>query len=201
VRQTETIRVVAIVGGHGEVEAVPALVKKLSKAKVLHSDISPLRFKEDQFLKFGREFKRFCSIAANKARQLNPQGRVLIFLDADDQARCPATVAPMVAKLFSEEHSDVEVLVCMMKREFETMFIYAADSIAGSIDLPSNLVPPPEPDSIRGAKEWLTKQMPRGQSYSETSHQKTLVEVADIEALLRCPSVARIHRHFSAWLG
>lgn len=194
------LKVISIVGGHGEVTAVPELIRKLSNFQI-ENDGNPIRCKEDSFLQLGAEFTKFCSLAANKARQLDPVARVLIFVDADDEGQCPAMVAPRVISEFKKLHPDIEVLVCMMKREFETMFLFCADSLAGISHLPKDIAPPVSPEAIRGAKEWLSGQMGGSHTYRETQHQLEFVRHASVDDLMKCPSVARIHRHFSDWLS
>ena len=69
----------------------------------------------------------------------------------------------------------------LAKREFEAWFLAAAESLAGYHDLSDSLVPPVDPEAIRGAKEWLGAKM-AGKAYKETSDQATFAANFDMKA-------------------
>jgi predicted GTPase len=53
------------------------------------------------------------------------------------------------------------------------------------------IVAPDDPESIRGAKEWLTRHMERGRSYSETLDQPSFAARFDLQAARALPSFSK----------
>jgi hypothetical protein len=82
-------------------------------------------------------------------------------------------------------HNDLPIAVVLAEKEFEAWFLAAAESLRGKRGLPRNLQPPKNPESIRGAKEWLSKKMNPERVYSETTDQPALTAEFDME-LARC---------------
>ncbi len=84
------LAIAPIVEGHGEVEAVPLLIRRVAAmvAPELQMRIPrPIRVKRDDVVKTG-QLERAIELAA---RQSGSTGAVFILLDADD---CPAQLAP-----------------------------------------------------------------------------------------------------------
>lgn len=181
------IRIASIVEGHSEVMSLPILFRRLTAAWVVAAPIdfpTPIRIKREQFLHRQTEFNRYVELAALKA---GVGGRVLILLDADDD--CPATLGPEVLAQARAVRCDVPFRVVLAKREFEAWFIAAAESLG----LPPGHPKPPDPEAIRGAKEWVGANLLRG-SYSETRHQPSLTSNFDLEAAQRAPSFGKFCR-------
>ncbi len=171
-----------IVEGHGEVEAVPILIRRIAEVEALgvFPDVRrPIPVGRDKFLK-PNETNRYVEIAA---RQSGPDGRILILLDADDD--CPRDLAPRILHRAIEARSDRRIQVVLAQREYEAWFLAAADSLAGKRGLRDDITAPGGPESVRGAKEWLTRQMPRGRSYRETLDQPALTKEFDLERARR----------------
>jgi hypothetical protein len=92
--------------------------------------------------------------------------------------------------------------------EFEAWFLAAATSLAGQRGLRADLVPPPEPEAKRGAKEWLAANRTDGYAYSETTDQAALAAVFDLDQARRADSfdkcfrdVERLLREVQGWQG
>jgi hypothetical protein len=51
--------------------------------------------------------------------------------------------------------------------------------------LPNNLVPPPDPESIRDAKEWMASRMAGGGTSTETLGQPALTALFDLDQATR----------------
>jgi hypothetical protein len=124
------------------------------------------------------------------ARQVGPGGAILILLDADDD--CPATLGPQLRARALAHRSDRLVFVVLAKREFESWFIAAAESLAGKRTLNTVLPWVPEPENIHGAKEWLGVNMAPERGYSETLDQPAFAAEMDIEMAARAPSFAKL---------
>jgi hypothetical protein len=104
----------------------------------------------------------------------------------------------MAPELFERVRSVIghlPVALVLAKCEFEAWFLAAADSLRGKRGLPADLAPPPDPEGVRGAKEWLASHMPRGQRCSETLDQPALAAVFNLEsARQRSPSFRKFCR-------
>lgn len=85
--------IVPIVEGHGELEALPLLLRRIVSecdAESVPSVNPPIRIKAGSFLRDEDYFARFISLAAAKAAKR--EGTVLILLDCEDD--CPAELGP-----------------------------------------------------------------------------------------------------------
>ncbi|MCB9831681.1 MAG: DUF4276 family protein [Planctomycetes bacterium] len=188
---------VAIVEGHGEVKALPALIRRIARevgeAEVAVS--SPIRGKRNKLLKEG-ELERLVELAARQTSD----GGILILLDADDD--CPKQLAGALLQRARSARSDREIRVVIAKHEFEAWFLAGAESLAGICGLPETLEAPEDPEALRDAKGWLRKKMPPERCYSETVDQKELVGHLDLDlARRRSPSFAKLCRDLGALLG
>ncbi len=182
------MRIGIIVEGHGEVEAFPILVRRLLARQCI-TDVEiprPFRLPRGKMLKQD-ELARAVEMMARKTA---PGGALLILLDADDD--CPAQLGPRVFEEVEQARRDRPLSVVVAKREFEAWFLGAAESLRGQRGLPSDLVAPESPESVRDAKGWLDSRMPRG--YSETLDQPALASVFDLDAAEMVPSFAKLKR-------
>lgn len=87
-----------------------------------------------------------------------------------------------------------DVSVIIAKREFETWFLTAAQSLGGLRGLCEGLTAPRDPEAIRGAKEWLSRNMVPGKKYSPTVDQTALVAKMDLTVARSCKSFDRLCR-------
>ena len=153
-------RIVTIVEGHGEVEAVPVLLRRIARqvAPAAALDVPrPIRVKRNRLLREG-ELERAVGLAAAKAEA---HGCILILLDANGD--CPAQLAPIVLRRAVAARRDRDIRVVLAKMEYEAWFLAAAASLAGRLGLDEDIAPPPDPEAIRDAKGWLSGKMPPGQ--------------------------------------
>jgi hypothetical protein len=119
----------------------------------------------------------------------------LILLDADKD--CPANLAHSLLERCRKEHSDVLVSVVVAKCEYEAWFLAAAESLAGQGGLPADLSAPHDPESMRGAKEWLSLKMPRQVRYVETRHQKEFSRLIDLDQARTSRSFRKFEKEIS----
>ena len=188
--------VVPIIEGHGEVEAVPKLLHRITRSAGKQIAVNPpIRVKASSFCQCGSEFARFVELAANKARQT--QGIVLILLDCDDG--CPAETGSTLLAAARELRPDVQFLVNLAVREYETWLIYGAATLAGHAGLPEGLEIPDEPERFRDAKGWFAERM--GRKYVETQHQAEFTVRFDLEAAKRSPSFRRLYDRLVALIS
>jgi hypothetical protein len=187
-----SLSIACIVEGHGEVEAVPILIRRL--AAKLDPSLSiqvkpPLRVPRDRLVR-ANELERAVEFAA---RQVGKQGGILVLIDSDDD--CPAQLGPQLLARARKTRSDLPISVVLAKREFEAWFLASVESLRGKGGLPDDVIPPPDPESIRGAKEWLARHMIGTRTYSETLDQPKLAANFDPDqAALRSESFEKCRR-------
>lgn len=184
-------RIACIVEGHGELEAVPVVVRRIAQATNPRLAVQlghPLRIPKSRLVK-PSELERAVEIAA---RRVGVTGGILIVLDSDDG--CPAILGPELLERARRVRSDLPIRVVLAKREFEAWFLAAAESLRGRRGLAQDLNSPSDPESIRGAKEWLTAHMAEGQHYVETLDQSALAAVFDLERARRASSFDKFFR-------
>ena len=182
-----------IVEGHGEVEALPALLHRIAEAAGYRGQLivnTPWRVKSGSFLNDRNYFFKQVSLVADKAKGRN--GVVLVMLDSDDDRHCPATLGPDLLQRVLGIRADVPVLVSLAWREYETWFLTAARSLSGHAGLPASLEPPPTPDGIRGAKEWLGQRM--SDQYDPITPQLDFTKLFDLEQARANRSFDRLYR-------
>jgi hypothetical protein len=190
--------IASIVEGHGEVQAVPALVRRIAasgKPVVYPRILDPIRVRRSGVVKEG-ELERYVELAA---RKLGGDGGILILLDSDDD--CPAELGPHLLGRARATRSDLPIAVVLAKREYEAWFLAAAISLRGCCGLPDDLTAPPSPEEIRGAKEWLSDRMAGSQKYVETLHQLSLTLHFDLEAARAADSFDKCYREISRLLA
>jgi hypothetical protein len=181
-----------IVEGHGEIEALPALLHRIGRDVApdrLMRVNAPIRVKSGSFLNRPAELRRFVQLAALKAEAKN--GSVLILPDCDDG--CPAEIGPRVLAAGQAVRPDVPVFVALAYREYETWLIASAPALRGKQGLPDDLMPPQDPEGLRDAKGWLGKFMPAG--YDPIIHQCALTRQMDLDAARSIPSFERLYQH------
>jgi hypothetical protein len=172
-----SLPIACIVEGHGEVQAVPILIRRIAAAidPTLSVNVKPpLRISRSKLVR-DEELERAVEFAARKT---GGQGGVLILVDSDDD--CPAELGPQLLARAHKTRGNLPISVVLAKREFEAWFLAAAESLRGKRGLPDNLTPPPDPESIRGAKEWIARRMTGGSTYSETLDQPALTAIFDL---------------------
>lgn len=183
--------IVPIVEGQGEELAVKTLLRRLCTAYAANVGLginAPIRVKASSFVKDGEYFHKYVNLAAAKAKQEN--GVVFIFLDCEDA--CPAEMGPTLLKRAMETRNDVPYQVVLAHREYETWFLEAIESLRGLNGLPACVERPDKCEGIRGAKEWLGKQMK--QKYDPIIHQEIFTSKMDLEMASRNPSFNRLIR-------
>ena len=188
------MEIASIVEGDGEEEALPVLLRRIIEEFDVSSAWSirlhpPIR-RDRGLLVQESHLTHAVDLAA---RQLTGPGAILVLLDAD--ADCPAELAPKLFQWAQAVRSDRLISVVLAKVEYEAWFLAAVESLRGHRGLPDDLSAPPDPEAVSGAKEWLTRHMPRGRPYNPTSHQASFSAAIDLElARQRAPSFDKLCR-------
>jgi len=187
-----------VVEGHGDVEAVPVLVRRM--VQELDASLSPritrpVRTPRYKLVQQG-EIERAVALAAAAAGK---PCAVLVLVDAEDD--CPATLGPSLLTRARVPLGNVPVAVVLAKFEFEAWFLAAAESLSGHRGLRNNLVSPADPEAVRGAKEWLEQHMVGKHCYRETLDQAPLAARMDLDlARRRSPSFDKVWREIDRLL-
>ncbi len=189
-------RIATVVEGEGEVEALPILLRRIAGEHGLFVDTPrPIRIPRNRIVK-ADELERAIKLAAGQARD---NGHILVLLDADDD--CPAELAPHLLQRATDAQPGRPTWIVMAKSEYESWFVAAAQSIAGNRDIAPDALAPPDPESIRDAKGWISRQMPPGRTYRPTRDQAALTAVFDLDAARSAPSFDKLWRSVTALLG
>ena len=114
-------------------------------------------------------------------------------LDRDDETD-PLQLCNDLATHLQACRSDCTSIVVMPDREYEAWFLAAAESLRGQRGLRDDLTAPPNPEGIRGAKEWLVERAAGAKRYGEVADQAALTELFDMTAArANSPSFARAY--------
>ena len=175
-------RIVPIVEGPGDVEAVPALLWKLLAERGRY-DIqieTPQNAHGCGNLTTPGGIERFVQNAWTK----RDCGAVIVLVDADE--KCPIEMAADFSRRISAIGVRFPVGIVIAKCEYETWFLASLETIAGmplngGYGLPADLVYPGKVEERVGVKGWITKQFPDGRIYKETIHQAAMTKLIDPE--------------------
>jgi Domain of unknown function (DUF4276) len=189
-----TRRIAAIVEGHGEMRALPVLLRRIvaeSADASVAVDPAPWRIPRGTLLGSNeQELCRALDVLASPARS---GGGTLILFDGDDD--CPATLAPRFAQRVRRLRPDLAIGTVIAHREYEAWFLAAAASCAGHCGLAKDIADHPAPEAVADCKKWLTERMPRTSPYKETLHQAKLSAVFDWQRARRtAPSLDKLCR-------
>ena len=168
----------SIVEGQGDEEALPKLIYNIAIAigsGVYPIALRPYRIPRDILLNTPHALEDY---AASAIADAGPTDRLVILLDADDD--CPAELGPQLWRRVAGIVPRERVSVCIANREYETWFIASLETIAEPAGINPTTPAPPNVESIRGAKEWLSRRLPSGYPYKPTLHQAALSSAVDV---------------------
>jgi len=171
-------RIVPIVEGDGEVQAVPILLRRLTEwlSPDKWIDVAtPIRVHRDRFLQRDDEFRRHLLHAANKSGE---DGWLLILFDADDD--CPAELGQQTLARARACVPHRRISVVLPNREYEAWFLAAARSLDGKRGFRCDPREAIEAERPRNAKLWMTQHMPGG-TYHVMTDQAAFSAVMDLE--------------------
>jgi hypothetical protein len=161
----------SIVEGHGEVEAVPVLIRRIQAELSPGLDLRicrPWRIGRDKLIQAG-ELERAVELLA---RQLEAPRAILILIDAD--LDCPRDLGPNLLARARAARPDISSGVVLAKYEFEAWFLGAIESLRGRRGISQDAPPVPDPENVRDAKRLLTRRMQGTIAYHETVDQPAL---------------------------
>ncbi len=164
-----------IVEGHGEVAAVPVLLRRLlAEAQCHHMSIGrPIRRTQAQ-LRSKEGIQAGVQLAL-----LQPNcAAVVILFDGEDD--CPKDLGAAVRAWARDVAHDKPCDVVVAYREYETWFLSALESLRGECGISGDAATPENPESRRDAKGALEEFMPAAKVYSETRDQPALSMAFDL---------------------
>ncbi|HTI70301.1 MAG TPA: DUF4276 family protein [Candidatus Limnocylindria bacterium] len=194
-----SVRIASIVEGHGEVLAVPLLIRRFASSAGFSGQIDappPFRTPKSKLLQSG-ELERLVDAAANKAGKT---GGIFILIDSDKD--CPAKLGPELLRRARHSRNDIPIALVLAHQEFESWFLGSVQSLLEVRDFRPTLKNHPQPETISGCKEWLTTTLSKGRKYSELLDQPALTQAFDFEmAKANCPSFEKCHRELMSLIN
>ncbi|MEV6983947.1 DUF4276 family protein [Sphaerisporangium sp. NPDC051017] len=190
-RVTGPITIASVVEGEGEVSALPLLLRRIAGELSIWNvrTPAPRRIPRSKLIAPGGVE----GADLQASYQVTGAGGVLVLIDSDDD--CPASLGPDLLERALRTRGDKEISVVVAHREFEAWFLAAAASLSGRRGLADPLDPPSDPESIRGAKEWLSARKTNGTPYKPTVDQAGLAEAFDMtQARKTAPSFDKFWR-------
>jgi hypothetical protein len=188
------LRIVPIVEGHGEVTAVPILLRRLIAMLDLGIPISveqPIRQPRGSLLKEGG-LERAVGLAAIKGGEL---GEPFILIDSEGE--CPAVLGPIILSRANRARPDQQVSVVLAHHEFEAWFLASGSSLKGQCRMSDEIEDHASPEDVQDCKGWLEQWMPLTSKYSETADQPSLTAIFNIDLTRRrSSSFDKLYREF-----
>lgn len=170
-------KIVSIVEGDGDAQAVPKIIAKIL-AHLGRHDLIPGDAKiaggKSELTKVGG-----LEIYLNYAEAVANACATLVIIDADDD--CPKTLAEELANRVRIKGVRNPVAIVVANREYEAWFIASLETIKGQRNIASDCTFAGDVETRRDAKGWLSNQMPKGKVYRETVDQIALTQKIDID--------------------
>ncbi len=163
------MRIQPIVEGHGDVAALPVLLRRLIKeAQTWSVDVGrPIRVPRGKIVQQA-EVERAVRLAL-----LQPEcGAVLILFDGDRD--CPARLGPSVQTWAAARAGNVPCSVVIAHREYEAWFLAAIESLRGYRGVRDDAETHPNPEGPLCAKGQMEARMHADASYLERIDQPAL---------------------------
>lgn len=168
-----------IVEGHGDIQAVPVLIRRILQHHNIF-DIEVLNpHKRGDLPKIKANFDNYFKIA------IKDKAAIIWIIDFDcATCDCVASESSQLYQRANAIYAGWPFRVAFMVKEFETLFLSEPDATRSILkEIPKKTTFPENPETIRGAKEWLSNAMPSGYAYKETVHQVKLSAVVDLDCL------------------
>lgn len=165
-----------IVEGDGDVKSVPLLTRRVLQEVLKRYDIAVSQpHRRGDLCKVKRNFSRFLQMAFIE------KAPILWVIDCDDGD--PNQHLSDLNELLSREFCPQPVCFALMVKEYESLFLADSTTSKSILKIPDSIDFPVDPESVRGAKEWLSKGMPSGSAYKETLHQEKVTAKLNLQTL------------------
>jgi len=171
--------IIPIVEGHGEVHAVPELIRRV----LINLDEYQIQVTRPKRLKRCRiddDLPRMLDYAAKDPRC----AAIVVMVDADEE--CAQELAQKISKIARIRNISLPVATVCPNAEYETWLIASIDSIKGrpigqrgaTIELGATC--PEDVETISDAKKWLSDRMPKHFTYKPGQDQIALTTMMDL---------------------
>lgn len=182
-----SVRVIPIVEGHGEVAAVPILLRRIG-AEMLdgaHFEIlTPIRQRRSVLL----QETGLCHAIDLASAKLNNPGLpndprlILVLIDADEDLPC--ILGPRLHSMAQSHRPDTQIICIVANKEFESWFVAAAASLTNYLTVESKNDLAIDPESEGLGKAWIASRFSRVR-YSERIDQPRLTAKFDLNLARR----------------
>lgn len=182
-----------IVEGHGEVAAVPVLLRRLRDlAQAYPLEVNaPIKRHRDEFFD---ETKLKRAVRLSKKYDCHA---ILLMVDGDNDGDCPKTQGPQILAWAQAEAAGTPCGVVMAYREYEAWFLASMESLRGKRGIRRDAESHPHPEIPKGAKGQVEERMEEGKSYHETADQPALTAEFDMQpAYQQCRSFRHLLKAF-----
>ena len=181
-----------IVEGHGELRAIPILIRRVLEAQGILTGVQVLKAIREHrgtLLKQGG-IERLAQAARRKGRS---GARILVVLDTDDD--CAATLGPQLQSRLERELGNRDGAAVLAVREYENWLISHAAGLSRDGAFRDSIREQRNPEAVRDAKQWLTARRITKHSYDPVADQARLSELVDLQVVRqRCPSFDKFWR-------
>ena len=191
------MKIQPIVEGHGEVKAVPVLLRRLGEEAGAYGIgiNSPIRRKRSELT-----LESKLSRSIELARKTDVNAAILILIDADDD--CPRDLGPRLQNAAQTVAREISCQVVLASREYEAWFLGAIESLRGVRGICDDACSHPEPERPRNAKGAIEERLREGNSYAETTDQAAMTARFDFGAAYRsCRSFRKLTKSFGELLS
>jgi hypothetical protein len=170
------MRLLPIVEGAGEVEAMPILLRRLLTERHGIYDVQVLRpYRYGELGKMSKNFARNVLVAAKE------NAPILWTADCDDG--CPITWVNHFEQNIPAGFP-VPIRFALFVREYESMFLAEHNCLITKLALDPATPSLPNPETYRDAKGEITRMMPPGTAYKEMVNQPSLSAAIDLAAAI-----------------
>ncbi len=172
-------KIIAIVEGKGERDAVPGLLRRILGERRGRFDVAiPPGMSTNGKINLINQLERFLRTAL-----IEGCDGILVLVDTDTDD-CPRDLAYSLSERAATMNLDVPVAIVCPNSEYETWLICSLSDqtsvgIRGRLDIDASIAFPDNVEQIRDAKGWL--RFHSRQPYKPTSHQAALTHQIDLD--------------------
>jgi hypothetical protein len=190
-----------IVEGHGEVEAVPVLLRRIAMEFKQYIRVeSPYRLPRGSMLQSEEKLDAALRLAAGRLLATGLPSGIVVCHDSNGDAveDLREQLRPRLARVDDR----IKVHHAIAVREYEAWFLAAAESFRNHLRCRPDAEFIANPEEIRGAKEQFQRSILRdGEYYSETVDQSRFTAIFDINLAKRCVSFNSLMTEMAIWFS
>lgn len=169
----------AIVEGKADADAVPVLIRRiLEHRQIFDFKLLPVQ-RRGEYPSVAKHFDNYFLAA------IKEKAPILWIMDFDAKGYdCPYREATALVARAEALRPGWPIRIAFLTKEYETLFLHDENATRAVFsDIPKQVAFPAQPETIRGAKEWLSAQRPSGMAYKETVHQQKITAHLNFDTL------------------